>query len=658
MTAIRPLLLTLLFIVSCCALSKTAHAQYLVLSSSIVHDPATRDVVGYSRTEMDYLTAGWYTAHVGGNIYRGSDTAPVVSVENYANGNFAAVAETRYASAPNTSYQLYSYHNVLPLSTYMCGGSRNDVYRYGFNTYPHGYLGSSVTVLGQTGGTICYYGWAYLGYTVKGVTTPPPTLSLTNPHFSGNLSGLTAKALIGADVELKAEASYNGGTYAWSVPDQFHQTVNLSADKKTIKLRWTETGTYRATVTYTQNNNSTSTYVDVTVIIPKLTVFQGSEDPDEINKDRECSGLPPGTSHTVGCDVTGDDGTVWTATAQIPPGPYLTFRGDSGIKFKQAINIYRKWILEGNHQCLTHRANTDEAAFASGWQLDTSESYNHPGRPERFFTNSLTLTMSDWDAPGHLLAGTFADGTPFSRDVYYIHNVFKVYVFYFTGSPGEPIFQRAIGFENSSLPYAHLLWTFHAQASFNWGVNLLKYQRDFTAMTVGPLQGAPTNTVEDMSSNVANANTVVPCPGTSVTTNRIDYSEFFVKQHYFDFLQRNDPANDQGGYDFWRTQITQCGFSAGCIDAYRVAVSRAFWDSADFHNRPDIQASGLLNPPGSARPYNNSQFIRWCYKLYLNKEPDTAGWTFWLNDLNANGDYNHIIHAFLLSGDYRQRFQP
>ena len=120
-----------------------------------------------------------------------------------------------------------------------------------------------------------------------------------------------------------------------------------------------------------------------------------------------------------------------------------------------------------------------------------------------------------------------------------------------------------------------------------------------------------------------------------------------------------DKAPDQGGWAFWADNNINrnCVPSdQACLDYWRMQVSRAFWDSMDFHARPDVRESGLVNPPGSARPYDNSQFVRWCYKIYLRREPDAGGWAFWTDDLNRHGDYNQTINAFLFSDAYRTRF--
>jgi hypothetical protein len=57
----------------------------------------------------------------------------------------------------------------------------------------------------------------------------------------------------------------------------------------------------------------------------------------------------------------------------------------------------------------------------------------------------------------------------------------------------------------------------------------------------------------------------------------------------------------------------------------------------------------------------NIAFVQMQYFGYLRRDPDTAGFNFWLNKLNAfNGDFRaaEMVKAFLLSSEYRQRFGP
>jgi hypothetical protein len=140
-----------------------------------------------------------------------------------------------------------------------------------------------------------------------------------------------------------------------------------------------------------------------------------------------------------------------------------------------------------------------------------------------------------------------------------------------------------------------------------------------------------------------------------VPANPIDDPQFFVHQHYLDFQLNLDP----NGENFWASQITQCGSDQQCIDSQRVNVSRAFWESTEFRNESRIvNANPPLVNPNPPPEYVNREFVHWCYRIYLQREPDSGGWDFWTNSLNQDNDYNHIIRAFIISTEYRARFRP
>jgi hypothetical protein len=55
----------------------------------------------------------------------------------------------------------------------------------------------------------------------------------------------------------------------------------------------------------------------------------------------------------------------------------------------------------------------------------------------------------------------------------------------------------------------------------------------------------------------------------------------------------------------------------------------------------------------------NRAFVLAEYFGYLHRDPDTGGFNFWLNKLNASGgDFRQaeMVKAFLSSIEYRQRF--
>ena len=65
----------------------------------------------------------------------------------------------------------------------------------------------------------------------------------------------------------------------------------------------------------------------------------------------------------------------------------------------------------------------------------------------------------------------------------------------------------------------------------------------------------------------------------ATASNPLEQAQFFVKQHYADFLNR---TADQGGLDYWSSQIAQCGTDDNCVRLRRIAVSAAFFVETEF----------------------------------------------------------------------------
>ena len=61
--------------------------------------------------------------------------------------------------------------------------------------------------------------------------------------------------------------------------------------------------------------------------------------------------------------------------------------------------------------------------------------------------------------------------------------------------------------------------------------------------------------------------------------NLIDDSQFFVRQHYLDFLNREP---DAPGWSFWINNIESCGADASCRELKRIDTSAAFFLSVEF----------------------------------------------------------------------------
>jgi uncharacterized repeat protein (TIGR01451 family) len=112
--------------------------------------------------------------------------------------------------------------------------------------------------------------------------------------------------------------------------------------------------------------------------------------------------------------------------------------------------------------------------------------------------------------------------------------------------------------------------------------------------------------------------------------NPIDGSEFFVRQQYLDFLNREP---DLGGLGYWSGQINQCGTNQGCIGLQRVQVSAAFFIEAEFQ-----QTGG---------------FVYGLYKGSLGRQPNYNEFTLDRSKVVAGGNLNANKDA--LAADFVQR---
>ena len=78
---------------------------------------------------------------------------------------------------------------------------------------------------------------------------------------------------------------------------------------------------------------------------------------------------------------------------------------------------------------------------------------------------------------------------------------------------------------------------------------------------------------------VANINNQLAVALVNVTPGNPDKTDYFVHQHYVDFLDREP---DVSGFGFWSNQIDGCGANQACVEIKRINVSAAFYLSIEF----------------------------------------------------------------------------
>ena len=116
--------------------------------------------------------------------------------------------------------------------------------------------------------------------------------------------------------------------------------------------------------------------------------------------------------------------------------------------------------------------------------------------------------------------------------------------------------------------------------SSDGGANWSPLNDGLTSLNVQALVLAPDNSHTLYAGTHAGLFKIVDS-ATLPTTTPMDDAQFFVRQHYRDFLNREPDAD---GLAFWTNEITSCGGDAQCIDVKRINVSAAFYLSIEFQN--------------------------------------------------------------------------
>jgi len=153
--------------------------------------------------------------------------------------------------------------------------------------------------------------------------------------------------------------------------------------------------------------------------------------------------------------------------------------------------------------------------------------------------------------------------------------------------------------------------------------------------------------------------------------NPIDDPTFFVQQQYRDFLGRN-PTGAELANDVAPLNSCLLAGNFACYNTARVHMSRTMWDKAEFQSQARV--STLMDPNFFSHTfelYNNDDFVRLDYLVYLQRAHDISGFVFWLSNLDScvNNStsafscpgcstqcYYDSINAFLSSSEYRERF--
>jgi hypothetical protein len=128
-----------------------------------------------------------------------------------------------------------------------------------------------------------------------------------------------------------------------------------------------------------------------------------------------------------------------------------------------------------------------------------------------------------------------------------------------------------------------------------------------------------------------------------IVGNVIDSPDYFVRQHYVDFLGREP---DEGGFNFWSNQISSCGTDGACVEAKRISVSAAYFLSIEFQETGGL-VDGLYRASFDRRP----QFAEFMPDTAAVAQNVIVGKADWAQQLNSNKE------AFLDAFVQRPAFQ-
>jgi glucose/arabinose dehydrogenase len=133
--------------------------------------------------------------------------------------------------------------------------------------------------------------------------------------------------------------------------------------------------------------------------------------------------------------------------------------------------------------------------------------------------------------------------------------------------------------------------------------------------------------------------------------NPIDRSDFFVRRHYHDFLNRD---GDDAGVAFWVNNIESCA-NAGCRDAKRIDTSAAFFLSIEFQETGflayRVHKAAFGNLAGKPVPITFGDFIRDAQEIGRGV---VVGQGAWAAQLDANKQA--YADAFVARDDFAAQY--
>jgi len=166
----------------------------------------------------------------------------------------------------------------------------------------------------------------------------------------------------------------------------------------------------------------------------------------------------------------------------------------------------------------------------------------------------------------------------------------------------------------------------------------------------------------DTDNNANDFSTAAPGPRNLVSQvhpcNLIDDVDFFVRQHYIDFLNRQA---DPSGLAFWKNEILSCGDNAQCVEVKRINVSAAFYLSIEFQQtgylvyRTYKAAYGLI--PNTPVPIRFNELLPDTQEIGQNLIVGNPGWEQQLEN-NKVAYFQDFVTRTRFSNAYATSLSP
>lgn len=128
--------------------------------------------------------------------------------------------------------------------------------------------------------------------------------------------------------------------------------------------------------------------------------------------------------------------------------------------------------------------------------------------------------------------------------------------------------------------------------------------------------------------------------------NPVDYAQYFVRQHYVDFLGREP---DEAGRSFWSAKIAACGSDPVCVEAMRIDTSAAYYFSIEFRETGYLVYR--LHRASFGRNVSFQDFLRESREV---GQGVVVGETGWQEKLAANRAA--FLQNWVQRTDFKERF--